>query len=1052
MQPHVENMASQADLQLSSSSGLSSELNSNDPNSLLTRGRTRSPNRNVPSLAVVPSAGVARANSTPARASTSDSANSTVTSQSPIPSLPPHVVPRPLLQAFNAQASDARTYTTFNLQAVDARAVNVGATLQEVSQVADAAATQAAAATASEAERRHHEQVRSLMTEVGAQVERDRNALVAQAEVQRQALQQQVGELSEVVRSQAAVIEQMRAQFEPLCSNAEAQRLEAERLRQELARARQTLDERERLRPSSSNAAGFPVSSPAPTPCAAENAPGASLLQQTEAGKTHDTHAFSRNHGVRIPAAIATERVSTEMSMVLQAISVLQDQVQALTSATPKASPVRLAKSSSQSSSSAKSVGKDSLSSSSDDSKSPAEHVDGRCTAQGKDPYEHEKRTMRTKQYDKLKLTIFPKSAADIRPFRNHLFSVVTQFCKGSEAELHQWLRDIEQLSASDLGQATSFPVLDRILAAKLIEQAKGTQFLLEFQALQEKALRKGFQPKGRVLLHTVIKRFKLQKDRGMTLTQQHLLSLKLGGHAPKDLENFRDRVEYVLGALEEDETPSQSALRSFLYEQLKKVPLLQLQIDKFRSASASSHRKSFTWLFRKLNEAIDEAQHDINQASITASLSAKVSGAPAKPDKPDKPQKPQKPDKQAKGGKPDATEPSSSSTAAPIVPESKAKTKPKAKAKAKPQDSQQQKPAREMTKEEKARTPCLFFPTGTCFRTNCPFSHDANALHPNPKTAPKPKAKAKVAAGACAVLSLGALPEAQASSARDNCSAENAPDVSKVGSAHNCAAETAPDVSKVGSARNCAAETAPDVSKVGSARNCAAATAPDVTKVGSVRSCAAETAPDASKLKRVGYSSLCGYVRSSVASKMLTFMTAAVHLAQPALPGVISGFTSAVPCSPQFVTNADGTATISWLGDTGAGRYIGSLQDVSSVPAFRESVSASDQPVTFATGGGDRPATDSVRVQGSIMNNDEVYLLEGSPWAMSVGDLVNNKGKAFLWVPDGTGKAKPFLVEDLKSLKLTCPKDKRRYADELHENVPIFKETVRISHMPAAG
>ena len=30
------------------------------------------------------------------------------------------------------------------------------------------------------------------------------------------------------------------------------------------------------------------------------------------------------------------------------------------------------------------------------------------------------------------------------------------------------------------------------------------------------------------------------------------------------------------------------------------------------------------------------------------------------------------------------------------------------------------------------------------------------------------------------------------------------------------------------------------------------------------------------------------------------------------------------VPCTPQFAARNDGTATVSWLGDTGAGRYIG--------------------------------------------------------------------------------------------------------------------------------
>ena len=79
-----------------------------------------------------------------------------------------------------------------------------------------------------------------------------------------------------------------------------------------------------------------------------------------------------------------------------------------------------------------------------------------------------------------------------------------------------------------------------------------------------------------------------------------------------------------------------------------------------------------------------------------------------------------------------------------------------------------------------------------------------------------------------------------------------------------------------------------------------------------------------------------------------------------------------------------------------------------------------------FSTGGGDRPSTDSVRVQSDLVKKDEVYLLEGSPWAMCIGDR--------------SGQGKLFFVENTDSLRLQCPDVNRRYADELHQNVPIFK------------
>ena len=77
--------------------------------------------------------------------------------------------------------------------------------------------------------------------------------------------------------------------------------------------------------------------------------------------------------------------------------------------------------------------------------------------------------------------------------------------------------------------------------------------------------------------------------------------------------------------------------------------------------------------------------------------------------------------------------------------------------------------------------------------------------------------------------------------------------------------------------------------------------------------------------------------------------------------------------------------------------RYIGSLSDVKDEPSLSHNVAATDSPVLFSTGGDDCPSTDSVRIQSNLVENDEVCLLElleGSPWAMCIGDQVARRVK----------------------------------------------------------
>ena len=142
--------------------------------------------------------------------------------------------------------------------------------------------------------------------------------------------------------------------------------------------------------------------------------------------------------------------------------------------------------------------------------------------------------------------------------------------------------------------------------------------------------------------------------------------------------------------------------------------------------------------------------------------------------------------------------------------------------------------------------------------------------------------------------------------------------------------------------------------------------------------------------------------------------------------------------------------SSISWILDSGAGRTVGRLDQV---PEAHRGLS--DSPVNFSTGGGKRSGNISCRIDGAFSGDNECYLLESSPWALSLGEMVK-KGKAFVWLPatqPDDPVPLPFVVnqDDIRCLSVDCPGEKKVYATRVTENVPIFEEHVEVSHMPVA-
>eukprot|EP00435_Cladocopium_sp_Y103_P049186 s601_g14.t1 len=582
----------------------------------------------------------------------------------------------------------------------------------------------------------------------------------------------------------------------------------------------------------------------------------------------------------------------------------------------------------------------------------------GESSSSESDPeFAVERKLMRLKGYDKIKVPQLPKSAAEMRGWKNSLISQIVACCKGSEKELLNWLSS--PLEGVELS-SDKFPVLNRVLGSKLLEAAKGGRFGVDFQALQERSVRQGMQVQGHLLLGRICKKFRLDKERGMSLSQQHLLALKPQGVEIKDLEVFRDRVEFVLSSLETSEYPNEAILRSWLYECLKNVPKLALKIDKFKEASVGDRIRSFQWLWQSMIDCIDESQHDHNTASILNALRSKVDAASAFIEKKDK--KADKNDK--KKEKAETTKDQRDKVDVAVA--SSSKTQPKAKSNPNAKSSQSKADGKGGGKDKKEvvagerGTPCLFYPSGTCRRDPCPFVHDP-AAKAKPKA--KPKAGSSSVAAAFAVAA-GNLPSAKA------------------------------------------------------------------------------LVPRIFKAVVSSFALLC-YDGTVNEAPFLGRHSHDNHV--PVLPMQ----SEEVPFTSFNAT----TGEVTWLGDTGAGRNIGGVKGIDP-----DVIGLSNNPVTFATGGGSRSGSDSCRVVGELTGSNECYLLKDSPWALSIGDQVR-QGKAFIWLPSSSKDIaedctlpKPFLVKpsDVPKLTVSCPENARCYASEVRENVPLFKERVDILHMPS--
>ena len=208
----------------------------------------------------------------------------------------------------------------------------------------------------------------------------------------------------------------------------------------------------------------------------------------------------------------------------------------------------------------------------------------------------YEESTYHIKDLREQKLPPIPTSAAGYRSWKN---SVLTQFAsidKSGEARILRWLQSSLNPNITDRELAAlqnnpeGLPRLDAWLAAQVAgpKHLKG-EFGVSAQAFVERAHAIGVLPSGRALLAMLSKRFRVDRIRGATVSQQTLLAIQLEGFSQQHLQTFRERVEFCLNGFSPDAWPAENTMFSWLYAKLKHCRLLSRSIDKIKDSSQGS-------------------------------------------------------------------------------------------------------------------------------------------------------------------------------------------------------------------------------------------------------------------------------------------------------------------------------------------------------------------------------------------------------------------------------------------------------------------------------
>ena len=209
-----------------------------------------------------------------------------------------------------------------------------------------------------------------------------------------------------------------------------------------------------------------------------------------------------------------------------------------------------------------------------------------------------------------------------------------------------------------------------------------------------------------------------------------------------------------------------------------------------------------------------------------------------------------------------------------------------------------------------------------------------------------------------------------------------------------------------------------------------------------------ATAAPKVKTAAAVAFASL-----PSASASSESFMTAVVRMCTAPLQYMARVFACVVPVLHSSVAHTQIPASVSstsfcvdWIADSGAGRSLGSVSSLEAggIPSglIKDNTTVTEFPVDFATGGGSRRGDQTIGYEGDVFGHTNAYLLpKGCPLVRSLGEIVNQQDRPFIWLPGEL----PFFVTSSDLLQVSCAEGDRIVAHRIEENVPIFRENIKI-------